>query len=81
LSKRRRRAQLHITCAPEDGRFSGAIPKRLRLGQLLEPSQRHCLDLAHALARHPEGATDLFQGARPLTVQSVAKLDHVALAL
>src|SRR5215510_7300025 len=38
------------------------------------------LDLAHALARHAEDATDLFQGVGIAVADAVAQLDDLALA-
>ncbi len=64
-----------------DFRRLRAVAKRLRFGQALEPLQRQGLDLANALASDAEGAADLFQGARALAIQAIAKLDYVALAL
>src|SRR3954469_6208663 len=56
------------------------VPQPLRLGQHLELLQRVVLDLADALARDPEGAADLLQGARLGARQAEAHLDRLALA-
>src|SRR5215210_3985077 len=70
------------TAAPARGSPASARPAEpLRLGQRLELAQRVGLDLADALARHPEGAADLLERARLLAVEPVAHGDHAALAL
>src|SRR6185503_2461310 len=47
-----------------------------------EPLERVGLDLAHALARDAQATADLLErGGLDVSVQAVAELDHVALAL
>src|SRR5436190_18278296 len=58
-----------------------AVLEPLRLGQGLELLQRVVLDLTDALARHAEGAADLFERARLLALEAEAELDHLALSL
>src|SRR5205085_1554448 len=58
-----------------------AVLEALRLGEALELLQRVVLDLADALARDAEGATDLLERARLLALEPEAKLDHLPLTL
>src|SRR5262245_10163262 len=57
------------------------VAQLLRLRQRLKLLQRLVLDLPDALARHVERASDLVERARMLTAESVAELQHAALAV
>src|SRR3954471_10828969 len=57
------------------------VAELLGLGEALELLERLVLDLADALARHVERATDLVQRARVLPAQAVAQLEDAALAV
>src|SRR5205823_9191639 len=59
----------------------GDVAQLLRLGQRLQLLQRLVLDLADALARDVEGPPDLVERARVLPAESVAQLEHAALAV
>src|SRR5262249_35856073 len=61
--------------------YSGDIAKLLAFGQRAELLEALVLDLADALARDVERATDLVERPWMLTVQPVAQLEHLALAL
>src|SRR5215213_577599 len=62
-------------------RLSGHVAELLRLREGLQLLERLVLDLADPLARHVERATDLVERARVLPAQSVAELQHAALAV
>src|SRR3954451_308626 len=59
----------------------GDVAQLLRLGEGAELLQRVVLDLADPLACDVEQASDLVERPRLLAVQSVAHLEHPALAL
>src|SRR5438270_786953 len=60
---------------------SHRLALHLRVGQRLQLLQRAALDLAHALARDVERATDLLECQRAPARDPVAHLDHLALAV
>src|SRR3954447_7606757 len=64
-----------------DASRSRDVAQLLRLGEALQLLQRLVLDLADPLARHVERAADLVQRARGLSTESVAELQHAALAV
>src|SRR5438093_8477596 len=64
-----------------EDRGLGYVAELLRLGQRAQLLQALVLDLADALAGDLEGAADLVERARLLTVQAVAKLEHSPLAI
>src|SRR5690349_23303848 len=57
------------------------VAELLGLGEALELLERLVLDLADALARHVERATDLVECAGMLAAEAVAQLEHAALAV
>src|SRR5205085_6457719 len=57
-----------------------AVLEALGLGEALELLQRVVLDLADPLAGDAEGAADLLERARLLTLEPEPKLDHLPLA-
>src|ERR1035437_8179330 len=60
---------------------SGDVAKLLGLCQALQLLQRLVLDLADALARDVERATDLVEGAGVLAAEAVAELEPAAFAI
>src|SRR5436190_4717951 len=63
---------------PGAGRL-GDVAQDLRVRERAELLERLILDLANALARHVERATDLVERARVLAVEPVAEDQHLAL--
>src|SRR5919197_3385094 len=56
---------------------SRLLPRdRLRLAQLRKALERFGLNLTHALARHPEPASDLPERLRLAVAESVAEAQH-----
>src|SRR5262249_36049038 len=66
--------------APPDLELAHRVPKRLRLGEVLELLERVVLDLADALARDAQRASDLLERPRRAAVEAEAELDHLTLA-
>src|SRR5215213_5430641 len=64
-----------------NGAELGDVAELLGLRERLQLLERLVLDLADALARHVERATDLVQRARVLAAEAVAQLEHAALAV
>src|SRR2546430_10815291 len=79
-SARRARPAAGANPVSED-RGLGYVAEFLGLGQRAQLLQALVLDLADALAGDLEGAADLVERARLLTVQAVAKLEHSPLAI